>query len=91
LSVPDAVPATFRLPAQVALNDPMADVGVCCVGVHLKSVQLDGDGTTLLDTDCQVPRSASRADAGVGPVLVCLLSYEQPLAATHRASAQAEM
>jgi hypothetical protein len=67
----------------------MAAVGVCCVGVHLKSVQLDGDGTTLLDVDCHVPTSAATADEGA--VLVVLLSYEHPLATTQRASAQLEM
>jgi hypothetical protein len=80
------------LPAQVALNDPVADVGVCWVGVHLKSVQLEGDGTTLLDADCHVPTSAATADeADEGPVLVVLLSYEHPLATMDRTSAQAEM
>jgi len=70
----------------------MADVAVCWVGVHLKSVQLDGDGTTLLDVDCHVPTSAATADeADEGSVLVVLLSYEHPLATTQRASAQAEM
>jgi len=70
----------------------MAAVGVCWVGVHLKSVQLDGDGTTLLDVDCHVPMSAATADeADEGPVLVVLLSYEHPVAATHRTSAQPEM
>jgi hypothetical protein len=32
--VPCAVPATFRPPAQVALNDPFALLDVCSVACH---------------------------------------------------------
>src|SRR5690349_1383329 len=59
LSVPLAVPATFRPPAHVAVNEPDADVGDCCVGDHTKFVQLDGDGTGLVDADFHVPTNAS--------------------------------
>jgi hypothetical protein len=75
----------------VALNDPIADVGDCCVGVHLKSVQLDGEGMMLADADVHVPTSAS-TDADVGLGVVVLLSYPtHPPAATQTASAQAKM
>jgi len=71
VSVPAAVPDTLRSPAQVALNDPIADVGVCCVGVHLKSVQLDGEGMTLAEADVHVPTNAStESDAGLGVVVL---------------------
>ena len=53
LSVPCAVPDTFRLFAHVALNDPFALVDVCSVTFHLKSVQLDGDG--MIVADVQLP------------------------------------
>jgi hypothetical protein len=38
-----AVPATFKSPAQVALNVPLAVLPVCCVAFHLKSVQVLAD------------------------------------------------
>ncbi len=59
LIVPLAVPATFNPPAQVALNEPDAEVGVCCVGVHTKLVQVDGEGTGLKVADCHFPTSDS--------------------------------
>ena len=91
VSVPDAVPDTFRPPAQVALNDPIADVGDCCVGVHLKSEQLEGEGATLAEAEVQEPTSASTV-AVVELGMVVLLSYPtHPLAATHTANAQAKM
>jgi hypothetical protein len=91
LSVPAAVPATLRPPGQFALNDPVAEVAVCCVGVQLKLVQLVGDGRTFAVADCHVPISAAMEDA-LGPVLVVLLSYDtQALAATHTANAHAQM
>jgi len=90
-SVPAAVPDTLRPPAQLALNDPIADVGDCCVGVHLKSVQLDGAGMTLADVDCQVPTSAATV-LSVGLVTVVLLSYDTHApAAAQSASAQTEI
>src|SRR3954463_9603437 len=58
VSVPDAAPATFSPPARVALNEPIALVAVCCVGFHLKSTQVDGEGMMLLDADAHVPMSA---------------------------------
>jgi len=87
-----AVPDTFRPPAHVALNDPIADVGDCCVGVQLKPVQLDGDGSALADADCHVPTSDSTVPA-LGLVTVVLFSYPtHPLtAAQATASAQAKM
>jgi hypothetical protein len=91
LSVPAAVPTTFRPPAHDALNDPAAEVGDCWAGVHLKSVQLDGDGSTLAVADCQEPMSASTPVVELGLVTVVLFSYAQPLAAAHTASPQAKM
>jgi hypothetical protein len=90
--VPAAVPETLSPPAHVALNDPMAAVGDICVGVHLKFVQLDGGGTTLVDADVQVPTSASTVDV-VGLLgVVVLLSYPtHPAAAAHAAIAHAKM
>jgi hypothetical protein len=91
VSVAEAVPATFNPPAQVALNDPIADVGVCCVGVQLKSVQLEGDGSVLAVADFHEPTRPSTVVA-LGFVIVVLFSYPtQALAATHVASAQAKM
>ena len=91
LSVPAAVPDTFRPPAQVALKAPIAAVGDCCVGVHLKSVQLEGEGMMLVDAEDHEPTSASTdVDEGLGAVV--LLSYPtHPAAAAHAANTQAEM
>ena len=55
LNDPWAVPLTFRLFPHVALNEPFADEPVCSVTFHLKSVQDEADGTTLVDD--QVPMS----------------------------------
>ena len=75
LNIPDAVPDSFRPPAQVALNEPCADVADICVGVQLKSAQLDAAGTMLVEADFHVPTSASTPDV-VGPLgVVVLLSY----------------
>jgi hypothetical protein len=72
--VPLAVPVKWRSPAHDAVNDPEADVADCCVGVHVKSVQLDADGMTPLDVDFQVPIRESTV--AVGPLgVVVLLSY----------------
>ena len=67
LIVPCAVPVSFRSLAQVALNEPLAEVAVCSVGFHLKSVQVDGAGMMLADADAQLPISAP-LPAAVGAV-----------------------
>jgi hypothetical protein len=70
LSVPSAVPVTFRLFAHVALNDPFADVDVCSVTDHLKSAHEEGDGAALADV--HDPSSAlTPADEGPVMELVC--------------------
>jgi hypothetical protein len=91
LNVPVAVPATFRSPAHDALNEPVADVAVCCVGFHLKSVQVDGEGMTLELTEAHVPIKAATPVAE-GPVdVVVLLEYPtQPLTVTARHMAMAK-
>ena len=76
LSVPLAVPVKWRPPAHDAANDPAADVGDCCVGVQVKSVQLDADGMMPVDADFHVPTSESTAADVVGLLgTVVLLSY----------------
>jgi len=86
LSVPVAVPATFRSPAHDALNEPFAEFAVCSVGFHLKSVHVDGAGIRLALTDAQLPiRAATLVE--LGAVEVVLLEYPtQPeaAAAKHR-------
>jgi hypothetical protein len=72
VSVPVAVPETFKSPAQDALNDPLADEGVCCVGFHLKSVHVEGDGITLALVEAQLPISAA-TPVEEGPVTDDLL------------------
>ena len=89
--VPWAVPTTFRSPAQVALNDPLAVVAVCSVGFHLKSAQLEGDGITLDEAEAQVPISAATPVAlGLVVVLVCS-KLVQPAEATASARTEARM
>jgi hypothetical protein len=78
LSDPCAIPLTFKSFAHVALNDPFAIVEVCSVTVHLKSVQEEADGATLVED--HVPMSALRPDAD-GPVCVLVCSNpKQPAA-----------
>lgn len=90
LSVPPAVPETVRPPAQVALKAPTAAVADCCVGVHTKFVQLDGDGMMFVDADFQVPASASAVvDVGLLGVVVLVSYPTHPAAAA--ATAQANM
>ena len=75
LRVPLAVPVKCRPPAQDAVNEPAADVGDCCVGFQVKSVQLDGDGMMLVDADFQLPTSESTVafeDVGLLGVVVLL-------------------
>src|SRR6266542_2643162 len=55
IRTPCAVPVYFRSPGHVALNDPFADVAVCSVTVHLKSVQVLGVGISC--DEVQLPRS----------------------------------
>src|SRR4029450_6682914 len=72
LSVPCAVPESFRSLAHVALNEPRALLPVCSVTFHLKSVQVLGDGTTLAEV--QLPSSAATPVEPVGWVAVLVLS-----------------
>src|SRR5688500_7083767 len=44
VNAPSAVPVNFRSPAHVAVNAPFADVPVCSLTFHLKSVQVLGVG-----------------------------------------------
>jgi hypothetical protein len=55
-NAPSAVPDTCRSPAHVALNEPRAEVDVCCKAFHLKLLQDAGDGMMLADD--QLPDSA---------------------------------
>lgn len=90
LIVPWAVPLTFRSPAQVALNAPFAVVAVISVGVHLKFVQLDGDGTMLVEADVHVPIRALTPPPLLcdGPVIVLVCSNpKQPDVAKAAAAA----
>jgi hypothetical protein len=88
--VPCAVPVALMFPAQVALNDPLAEVAVCSVAFHLKSEQVDGDGITL-DAETQLPINAVTPPAlGLVVVLECS-KPAQPTAATAAASADAKM
>ena len=92
VNVPDAVPANCTLP-HVAVNDPVAVVAVCCVGLHRKFVQVDGDGMTedALVTDCHVPMRAATPDPdGLVAVVLCS-NPTQPAAAAEAVSASATM
>ena len=80
LSVPSAVPATFRSPAHVALNDPLAVVAVCSVTFHLKSVQVDGDGMTLAEAHVAHQRARRPLDEGPS-ACSCARNPRQPAAA----------
>ena len=63
LSAPDAVPCSFKSPGHVALNDPVADVPVCSVALHLKSVHVVAVG--IAAADVQVPiKEASPVELG---------------------------
>jgi len=74
LSVPSAVPASFKSPAQVALNEPFAAVGVSSVAFHLKSEHDVAAGITPAEVDVQLPiRDAM--DVPLGLVTVVLFSY----------------
>src|SRR6476646_6908922 len=73
LSVPSAVPASFKSPAHVALNEPFADVGVSSVAFHLKSAHDEADGITPAVADAHVPMRAATV-VPLGPVTVVLFS-----------------
>jgi hypothetical protein len=90
--VPDAVPATFRLPAHVALNEPFAVVAVCSVAFHLKSVQVEAAGIALdAVAEVQDPISAvTPVEVGLVVVLVCS-KLVQPATAAQAAMAQARI
>ena len=66
--LPLAVPATFRSPAQVALNVPAALFPDCSVTFHLKSVHALAAGVRL--DEVQLPRSADTPLAVGASVLV---------------------
>lgn len=53
---PCAVPVNLKSPGQLALNEPFADVPVCSVTFHLKSVQVPGVGTS--EDEVQLPMRA---------------------------------
>ena len=93
VSVPDAVPATFRPPAQVALNEPLAVVAVCSVAVHLKSVHVDAAGIAPADAVAEVHLPIKEVTpVPVGPVVVVLCSkLVQPTTPTQAARAQARI
>ena len=55
VNTPSAVPVNFRSLGQVALNEPFADVAVCSLTVHLKSVHVLGVGMSC--DEVQLPRS----------------------------------
>jgi hypothetical protein len=76
-NAPSAVPDTCRSPAQVALNDPFADVPVCSVAFHLKFVQALAAGMMLADD--QLPSSAFTPVAE-GPVELFRSYPTQPAA-----------
>src|SRR4029450_6622004 len=82
IRAPSAVPVNFRSPGHVALKAPFADVAVCSLTVHLKSVQVLGVGISC--DDVQLPRSAL-LPAAVGAVSGLLCSkpvHAEPAAAT---------
>jgi len=80
VNAPCAVPVSFKSPGQVALNDPFADVAVCSLTVHLKSVQVLGVG--MIDDDVQVP-SNELLPATVGAVSeLCRSTLVQPAPVT---------
>ena len=68
LSVPWAVPVSFRSLAQVALNEPRAEVPVCSLTFHLKSAQVLGVGIRL--DEVQLP-SRLPEPAAVGRSRYC--------------------
>ena len=72
VSVPVAVPDTFRSPEQDALNDPFAEFDVCSVGLHLKSEHEAAAGTMLAPAEAQLPINAA-TPAALGAVDVVLL------------------
>jgi hypothetical protein len=89
LSVPCAVPLTFKSPAHVALKLPFALVAVCSDAIHLKFVQEDGAGIMLLEADVHVPISALTLGVlvvGLVRLLECS-KLAQPAAAAATASA----
>ena len=55
IRTPSAVPVNFRSPGHVALNEPLADVEVCSLTVHLKSVHELGEG--ISEDEVQLPIS----------------------------------
>ena len=76
LSTPVAVPLSFSCPAQVALNEPFAEVAVCSVTFQLKSVQVFGDG--ISEVEDQLPASAPMPVA-VGSRLLLCSNSKQPV------------
>src|SRR5262245_3236359 len=78
LRVPWAVPVSFRSLAQVALKEPRAEVAVCSVTFHLKSVHVLGVGIRL--DDVQLPKREPVPPAE-GPVGDFPRSYPRQAAA----------
>lgn len=62
---PCAVPVSLRSPGHVAENEPFANVAVCSVTFHLKSVQVLGVGMSV--EEVQLP-SSELFPAAVGAV-----------------------
>src|SRR5687768_4916216 len=85
VNAPWAVPVILRSPAQVALNEPFADVEVCSDTVHLKSVHEFADGMML--PELHAPISALLPTAS-GPSSVLLRS--KPMHAEVAAAAAIE-
>src|SRR5574339_184162 len=81
-----AVPVTWRLPAHVALNAPLALLPDCSVTSHLKSVHVEAAGMML--PDVQLPTSALRPEA-LGPTVLSRSNPRQPAAPTADARASA--
>ena len=88
VSVPCAVPLTFKSPAHVALKLPFALVVVCSDAIHLKLVHDEGAGTMFVDADVHVPINALTLGVPlVGPVRLLVCSkLAQPAAAAATAS-----
>ena len=79
LSVPLAFPLSFSWPAHVAPNAPLADVSVCSVTFHVKSVHVLGEG--MIDVEVQLPLRAPRPLDEGARVLLCSKSRQADVAA----------
>lgn len=87
MSLPSAMPESFRLPAQVALKDPLAVVAVCSLTDHLKSPQALGDG--MMFPEVHTPTNAV-VPVAAGPVMLLLRSkLKQPVVPRRQTAAMA--